>query len=158
VRAIEIADGRVGQIIGALTRRVTYSNEDWLVIADQRGEHDHPDPERSRIVFSIIADQHGARRIGLCRASDVCATVLTHVRADQSGLVRRAWPACRPAHTLWNELIFTGDAESSSNEQHTTNRGIACGLTSRAPRWAFTARNSPSSRRPTNSGQFFLGG
>src|SRR5262245_22491437 len=34
VRAIEIADGHVGQIIGALTNRVTYTNEDWLVIAD----------------------------------------------------------------------------------------------------------------------------
>ena len=32
VRAIEIADGHVGQIIGALTNRVTYTNENWLVI------------------------------------------------------------------------------------------------------------------------------
>jgi hypothetical protein len=32
VRAIEIADGRVGQILRALTSRPSYTNEDWLVI------------------------------------------------------------------------------------------------------------------------------
>src|SRR5678815_1470910 len=32
VQAIEAADSHVGQIIGALTNRVSYSNENWLVI------------------------------------------------------------------------------------------------------------------------------
>ena len=82
VRSIEIADGRVGQIIGALTRRASYTNENWLVIVQtDHGEHDHPDPERSRIVFSIYSGPSAARGAIWPAPSivDVCATVLTHM-------------------------------------------------------------------------------
>ena len=50
VSAIETADGRVGQIMNALTNRPTYANEDWLVIilADH-GQHDST-TENSRLV------------------------------------------------------------------------------------------------------------
>ncbi|HWN94897.1 MAG TPA: alkaline phosphatase family protein, partial [Methylomirabilota bacterium] len=64
VRAIETADGRVGQIMGALTNRVSYSNENWLVIVQtDHGEHDHPNPERSQIVFSIFSGPAAARGV-----------------------------------------------------------------------------------------------
>src|ERR1044071_3819010 len=76
VRAIETADGRVGQIIGALTNRPTYLQENWLVIVQtDHGEHDHPDPERSRIVFTILNGPSTARGVIWPAPSivDVCA-------------------------------------------------------------------------------------
>jgi len=78
VRAVETADGHVGQIIGALRRRASYTNENWLVIVQtDHGEHDDPDPERSRIIFSIYSGPAAARgEIWPAPAIvDVCATV-----------------------------------------------------------------------------------
>src|SRR4026208_332061 len=83
VRAIEIADGRVGQIIGALTNRVTYTNEDWLVIVTtDHGEHDPRGPERSRITWVINSGPSAARGVIWPSPAivDICATVLTHMR------------------------------------------------------------------------------
>src|SRR4026208_95359 len=82
VRAIETADGRVGQIIGALRNRASYTNEDWLVIVTtDHGEHDHPDPERSRITFVINHGPSAARGVLWPSPSivDICGTVLSHM-------------------------------------------------------------------------------
>lgn len=170
VRAIEIADGRVGQIIGALTNRATYSNENWLVIATtDHGEHDHPDPERSRITWVINSGPSAARGVIWPSPSivDICATVLTHMGV--------------PIHPAWNldarveglplastrygtNLIFNGDAESNSGtNNYTPNRGIAwwfdIASTSLGIYGANTNFPSALSPGPTNRGpRFFIGG
>lgn len=170
VRAIEIADGRVGQIIGALTNRVSYSNENWLVIVQtDHGEHDHPDPERSRIVFSIYSGPSAARGViwpapGIV---DVCATVLTHVGVPIDpawNLDARVAGFPLPPTRYGTNLIFNGDAESNSGtNNYTPNRGIA---------WWFDIANTTigvygantnfpglASPGPANrGGRFFLGG
>ena len=132
VRAIETADGRVGQIIGALTRRQTYTNENWLVIVQtDHGEHDHPDPERSRIIFSIYSGPAAARGIIWPSPSivDVCATVLTHMGvpiAPEWDLDAHVAGLSRASPTYGTNLIFNGDAEWNSGTNHyTPNRGIA---------------------------------
>jgi len=170
VRAVETADARVGQIINALTNRLTYTNENWLVIVQtDHGEHDHPDPERSRIVFSIYSGPSAARGVIWPAPAivDVCATVLTHMGVP----INPAWnldarvtglPMWPP--TYGTNLNFNGDAEAiSGTNSYTPNRGIA---------WWFDVTgttlgkygsnaNFPSltSSGPTNRGaNFFLGG
>lgn len=132
VRAIETADGRVGQIIGALTNRATYTNEDWLVIATtDHGEHDHPDPERSRITFVINSGPSAARGVIWPSPSivDVCATVLTHMGLAINpawNLDARVEGLPLPSTRYGTNLIFNGDAESNSGtNNYATNRGIA---------------------------------
>lgn len=132
VRAIEIADGRVGQIIGALTRRATYTNENWLVIVQtDHGEHDHPDPERSRIVFTIYSGPSAARGVIWPAPSivDVCATVFTHMGVPIQpawNLDARAAGFPLPPTPYGTNLIFNGDAEANSGtNNYTPNRGIA---------------------------------
>jgi len=170
VRAIEIADGRVGQIVGALTNRTSYSNESWLVIVQtDHGEHDHPDPERSRIVFSIYHGPSAARGVIWPAPTivDVCATVLTHMGV--------------PIHPAWNldarvaglplapprfgtNLIFNGHAEANSGtNNYTTNRGVAwwfdLGSTTLGVYGANTNFPTGAAPGPTNRGvNFFLGG
>jgi len=132
VRAIEIADGRVGQILTALTNRVTYTNEDWLIIVQtDHGQHDNPDLEKSQIVWSIVSGPSAARGVMWPSPStvDVCATVLTHMGVP----LNPAWNLdarvkglpLRPTRYETN-LIFNGDAEwSSGTGQYGTNRCIA---------------------------------
>jgi hypothetical protein len=170
VRAIEIADGRVGQIIGALTNRVSYSNENWLVIVQtDHGEHDHPDPERSRIVFSIYNGPSAARGVIWPAPTivDVCATVLTHMGVP----INPAWNLDArlagfplPLMRYGTNLIFNGDAESISNtNNYTPNRGIAwwfdiasTTLGGYGANASFPGLANPG---PTNRGRsFFLGG
>src|SRR5262245_1415638 len=132
VRAIEIADGHVGQIIGALTNRVTYTNEDWLVIVTtDHGEHDNPNPEISRITFVINSGPSAARGVIWPSPSivDICATVLTHmgVPIDPSWNLdaRVEGLPLRPTGFGTN-LMFNGDAEwNSGTNNYTPNRGIA---------------------------------
>jgi len=170
VRAIEIADGRVGQIIGALTNRVSYSNENWLVIVQtDHGEHDHPDPERSRIVFSIYSGPSAARGVIWPAPTivDVCATVLTHmgVLIDPSWNLdaRVAGLPLGPTRYGTN-LIFNGDAESNSGtNNYTANRGVAWWFDISSTTIGVYGANAnfPSfaSPGPTNRGaNFFLGG
>ncbi|MBI5385938.1 MAG: alkaline phosphatase family protein [Verrucomicrobia bacterium] len=170
VRAIEIADGRVGQIIGALTNRVTYSNENWLVIVQSdHGEHDHPDPERSRIVFSIYSGPAAARGVIWPAPTivDACATVLSHLSVP----IDPAWNMDAhavglplPLPRFGTNLIFNGDAEANSGtNNYTTNRGIAWwfDLASTTLGVYGSHSNFPSatSPGPTNRGaNFFLGG
>jgi Type I phosphodiesterase / nucleotide pyrophosphatase len=170
VRAIEIADGHVGQIIGALTNRVSYSNENWLVIVQtDHGEHDHPDPERSRIVFTIMSGPSAARGIMWPSPSivDVCATVLTHMGVSINpawNLDARVEGFPLPPTRYGTNLIFNGDAESNSGtNNYTTNRGIAwwfdIASTTLGVYGANTNFPSPASPGPTNRGaNFFLGG
>lgn len=170
VRAIEIADGHVGQIIGALTNRVTYSNENWLVIVQTyHGEHDHPDPERSRIVFTIMSGPAAARGVVWPAPSmvDVCATVLTHMKVP----INPAWNLdarvagfpLSPTRYGTN-LIFNGDAESiSGTNNYTPNRGVAwwfdIGSTTLGVYGANTSFPDFSSPGPANRGaKFLLGG
>jgi hypothetical protein len=170
VRAIEIADGRVGQIIGALTRRATFTNENWFVIVQtDHGEHDHPDPERSRIVFSIYSGPSAARGVIWPAPTivDVCATVLTHMGVPINPLwnldARVAGFPLSPTQYGTN-LIFNGDAESiSGTNNYTTNRGIAwwfdIASTTLGIYGANTNFPSVASPGPANRGSnFFLGG
>jgi hypothetical protein len=170
VRAIEMADGRVGQIIGALTNRVAYTNEDWLVIVTtDHGEHDHPDPERSRITWVINSGPSAARGVmwpspGIV---DICATVLTHMRvpiAPEWSLDARVEGLPRAPTRFGTNVIFNGDAESNSGtNNYTPNRGIAwwfdIASTSVGAYGASTNFPSAFSPGPTNRGaNFFVGG
>ena len=132
VKEIEKADGRVGQMIAALRSRATYSQENWLVIVlSDHGEHDHPDPERSRITFHVVSGPSAARGVMWPSPSivDVCATVLTHMGVA----IDPAWNLdCRvegfplPAIRYGSNLIFNGNAEATSGTSaYATNRGIA---------------------------------
>ena len=170
VRAIETADGRVGQITAALKRRTSYSNENWLVIVQtDHGEHDHPDPERSRIVFSIYSGPSAARGIIWPAPTivDVCATVLTHIGIPISpawNLDARVAGLPLPPTRYGTNLIFNGHAEATSGtNNYTTNRGIAwwfdIASTSLGVYGAHANFPSVSSPGPTNRGaNFFLGG
>jgi len=170
VRAIETADGRVGQIIGALTNRVSYTNEDWLVIVTtDHGEHDHPDPERSRITWVINSGPSAAHGVIWPSPSivDICATVLTHMRVPidpQWNLDARVEGLPLGATRFGTNLIFNGDAESNSGtNNYTPDRGIAWWFditsTSIGVYGAHANFPSASSPGPTNRGaNFFLGG
>jgi len=170
VRAIETADGRVGQIINALTNRTTYAQEDWLVIVTtDHGEHDHPDPERSRITFVINSGPSAARGVIWPAPStvDVCATVLAHMKVPLNpawNLDGRISGLPLPPTRFGTNLIFNGDAESiSGTNAYATNRGIA---------WWFDVSsttlgvygsntnfpNSTSPGPPDRGANFFLGG
>lgn len=170
VRAIENSDARVGQIIGALTNRVTYTNEDWLVIVTtDHGEHDQPDPERSRITFVINSGPSAARGVIWPSPSivDVCATVLTHMRVPIDpawNLDARVSGLPLPPTRFGTNLIFNGDAESNSGTNaYAINRGVAWwfDISSTTLGVYGSSTNFPSS---TNSGpadrgaNFFLGG
>ena len=170
VRAIEIADGHVGQIVGALTNRVTYSQEDWLIIVHtDHGEHDHPDPERSRIVFSIVSGPSAARGMMWPSPSivDVCATVLTHMHVPIDpawNLDARVEGLPLPRTRYGTNLVFNGDAESNSGtNNYTTNRGVAWWFDISSTTLGVYGANgnfpSAGSPGPTNRGvNFFLGG
>ena len=170
VRAIETADGRVGQIISALRNRASYTNEDWLVIVTtDHGEHDHPDPERSRITFVINSGPSAARGViwpspGIV---DICATVLAHMGVP----IDPAWNLDARVQGLpllptryGTNLIFNGDGESNSGtNNYGTNRGIAwwfdISSTSVGLYGSNTNFPSAASAGPTNRGaNFFLGG
>jgi hypothetical protein len=170
VRAIETADGHVGQILGALTHRLSYTNEDWLVIVTtDHGEHDHPDPERSRITWVINSGPSAARGVIWPSPSivDVCATVLTHMQVPIDPLwnldARVEGLPLAPARYGTN-LIFNGDAESNSGtNSYTPNRGIAwwfdLGSTSLGVYGANSNFPSALSPGPTQRGaNFFCGG
>jgi hypothetical protein len=170
VRAIEIADGRVGQIVRALTNRTTYASEDWLVIVTtDHGEHDHPDPERSRITFVIHSGPSAARGVlwpspGIV---DVCATVLTHMGIP----IQPAWnldarvdglPRTPPRYGT-NLLLNGGGELTSGTNNYTTNRGIAwwfdlgsATLGVYGSNTNFPAVGSPGP--PDRGRNFFLGG
>ncbi|HTD66758.1 MAG TPA: alkaline phosphatase family protein [Candidatus Limnocylindria bacterium] len=170
VRAIETADTRVGQIIGALANRVSYSNENWLVIVQtDHGEHDHPDLERSQVVFTIISGQAAGRGVMWPAPSivDVCTTVLTHMGVP----IDPAWKLDArvegfPLGTTpyGTNLIFNGDAESNSGtNNYTPNRGVAwwfdLSSTTLGAYGGHTNFPSLANPGPTNRGSnFFLGG
>lgn len=170
VRAIETADGRIGQILSALQSRLTYTNEDWLVIAmSDHGEHDHPDLERSRITWHILSGPTTARGVLWPSPSivDICASVLHHmgVAIDPAwNLDARVEGFALPRTEYGSNLILNGDAESNSGTgNYSTNRGIA---------WWFdvastsVGRYSGNANFPTLAGpgpaergaNFFLGG
>jgi hypothetical protein len=170
VNAIEVADGRVGQIINALHSRATYAQEDWLVfVATDHGEHDNPDPERSRIVFSIVSGPSAARGIMWPSPSivDVCATVLTHMGVPIDPLWKldaRVEGFPLPPVPYGANLIYNGDAEANSGaNNYTPNRGIAwwfdlnsVTLGIYGSNAAFPSAASPGPAKRGNN--FFLGG
>lgn len=170
VRAIEVADGRVGQIIHALTQRPTYTNENWLVIVQtDHGEHDQPDPERSRIVFTIYSGASAARGVIWPSPSivDVCATVLAHMGVSIEpawNLDGRVAGLPLPPTRYGTNLIFNGDAEwNSGTNNYTTNRGVAWWFDISSTTLGVYGANanfpSTGSAGPTNRGTgFFLGG
>jgi len=132
VKAIETADGEVGQIMGALHARATFTNENWLVISlTDHGEHDNPDLEKSRITWHIISGPSAARGVMWPSPSivDLCATVLTHmgVPIDPAwNLDARVEGLPLPPTRYGTNLIFNADAEATSGTAYyATNRGIA---------------------------------
>ncbi len=169
VHEIELADGRVGQIIDAMTHRTTYAQENWLVIIlTDHGQHDST-VEQSRVTFHILSGPSVAPGIMYPTPSivDVCATVLTHMEVPIDpawNLDARVEGLARPPARFGTNLIFNGDAESNSGTNNLTpNRGIAwwwdvTGLT--LGRYGANT-NFPSfaSPGPTNRGvNCFLGG
>lgn len=170
VLAIETADTRVGQIIAALTNRSTYAEENWLVIVQtDHGKHDDPDPEKSRIVWSIVSGPSAARGVMWPSPSsiDVCATVLTHMGVPLNpawNLDARVKGLPLPPARFGTNLMFNGDAEwSSGTSQYATNRGIAwwfdissttLGGYGLNPNFPFAASPGPTDR----GANFFLGG
>ena len=170
VQAIETADARVGQIINALTNRATYTNENWLVIVQtDHGEHDHPDPERSRIVFSIYSGPSTARGVIWPSPSivDVCATVLTHMGVPIElgwDLDARVAGLPLPPTGYGTNLLFNGDGEwNSGTNNYSTNRGVAWWFDLSSTTLGVYGSNTnfpaAASLGPTNRGaNFFLGG
>jgi hypothetical protein len=170
VRAIEIADAHVGQVIGALTNRVSYTNEDWLVIVTtDHGEHDHPDPERSRITFVINSGPSAARGVIWPSPSivDICATVLAHMGVPVDprwNLDARVQGLPLPPARYGTNLIFNGSAEwNSGTNNYLTNRGVAwwfdIASTSLGVYGSHTNFPSTVSPGPSDRGaNFFLGG
>jgi Type I phosphodiesterase / nucleotide pyrophosphatase len=170
VRAIEVADGRVGQIIAALTSRATYTNENWLIIVQtDHGRHDDPDPEKSQIVWSIVSGSAAARGVMWPSPStvDVCATVLTHMGVPLNpawNLDARVKGLPLPPTRYGTNLIFNGDAEwSSGTGQYGTNRCIAWWFDISSTTLGVYGSNtnfpSADSPGPANRGaNFFLGG
>ncbi len=170
VRAIETADGRVGQILNALRSRQTYTNENWLVIAmTDHGEHDHADLERSRITWHIISGPAAAR--GEMRPSpsivDICPTVLKHmgIPIDPAwNLDGRVEGFPLEAPRFGSNLIHNGDAEAASGTStYSTNRGITWWFDTSSTtvgRYGGNARfPTASSPGPAQRGlNFFLGG
>lgn len=132
VQAIETADGRVGQIIAALTNRATYAEENWLVMVQtDHGQHDNPDLEKSQIVWSIVSGPSAARGVMWPSPNtvDVCVTVLTHmgVPLDPAWkLDGRVMGLPLPPARFGTNLIFNGNAEWSTGVAgYATNRCIA---------------------------------
>jgi hypothetical protein len=170
VKAIETADGRVGQIISALRSRPTYTNENWLVIAmTDHGEHDHPDLERSRLTWHIVSGPSAARgEIWPAPAIvDMCPTVLTHmgVPIDPAwNLDGRVEGLPLQAIRYGSNLICNGDAEATSGTSYySTNRGIAWWFDTASTTLGIYGGNarfpSAGSPGPVNRGSnFFLGG
>jgi hypothetical protein len=169
VQAIETADGRIGQMIGALTNRTTYAQEDWLVvILTDHGQHDST-VEASRITFHRIWGPSVVRGELLPSPSivDVCATVLTHMGLPIDpawDLDARVEGGPLPLPRFGTNLIFNGDAEANSGTNgFTPDRGVAwwfdvsglsLGVYGSNPN--FPAGSNPG---PANRGQnFFLGG
>jgi hypothetical protein len=155
----------VGQIINALTSRATYAQEDWLVIVStDHGEHDHPDPERSRIIFHIIS---GPRR----RAGHVAGShhrgCVRHGADAHGRAIDPAWNLDArvegfplPADAYGANLIYNG--EPSRIPARTITRRIAAlpgGSISAASRSASTAPTRPSphaASRTAERGNNFL--
>ncbi len=170
VRAIETADARVGQIMGALYARASYTNEDWLVIVlTDHGEHDNPDPEKSRITWHIVAGPSAAGGVMWPSPAivDVCATVLTHmgVSIDPSwNLDARVEGLPLPPTRYGSNLVFNGNAEANSGTNaFAVNRGIAWWFDiSGASLGAYGSNSAfpgPQSPGPESRGaNFFLGG
>jgi hypothetical protein len=170
VKAIETADARVGEILSALRSRPGYSEEDWLVIAlTDHGEHDDPDPERSRVTWQVYSGPSVTR--GPIWPSpaivDVCVTVLTHLglTISPSWNLDARVVALHPKQSPYaTNLIVNGDAElnSGTNDYH-IDRGVAgwfdisaMTLGSYGANTAFPNATSPGP--PDRGLNFFLGG
>ena len=173
VQAIETADARIGQIMNALTNRVSYTNEDWLVIImSDHGKHDDADIEKSRMTFQLTWGPSAGQGVVLPSPAivDVCATVLHHMEVE----IQPEWnldarltglPQARASYST--NLIFNGDAESNSgtnnyfvrDDSQNIDRGIAwwCDASSMTLGQYGSHTNFPTGL--TNGGNnFFLGG
>ncbi len=169
VKAIEAADARIGQMIGALTNRATYALEDWLVVVlSDHGAHDGT-LEQTRLTFQVISGRSAARGTlwptpGIV---DVCATVLAHmgVPIDPAwDLDARVEGLPLPLPRYGTNLVFNGDAEwNSGTNNYTPNRGVSwwvdtgpMTLGCYGSQAAFPGSASPG---PVSRGRnFFLGG
>ena len=84
-RAIEVADGQVGELVAAMKRRSTYEREDWLVLVstdhgrrDDGGHGGESDLEHT--IFYLAAGPGAARgQADFPEIVDVAVTALTHL-------------------------------------------------------------------------------
>jgi len=174
---VQLADSRVGQMMNALTHRVNYTNEDWLVIVlSDHGAHDGT-TEQTRITFHIVNGRNTARGVMNPSPSivDLCATVLTHMEVPINpawNLDARVEGLPLPPPGYGTNLLFNSDAESNSgtnnyavtvDHSQTSNRGIAwwfdpspltLGVYGSHPNFPTAASPGPASR----GRNFFLGG
>ncbi len=181
VLAIETADGRIGQMLSALTNRTTYAQEDWLVILlSDHGMHDST-LENSRMTFHLVWGRAAARGTIWPSPSivDLSATILTHmgVPIDPAwNLDARLDGLALPLLRYGTNLIFNGDAEANSGTNNygagTNNAGLLNITPNRGIAWWFDPgpmtlgrygahTNFPnfSSPGPDQRGNnFFLGG
>jgi len=87
--AIETADGQVGQLLSALQRRPTYSQEDWLIIVatdhgrTDEGGHGGTSPQEQTI-FYLVSGQSTAKGtlIPAPNIVDVATTALAHLGVE----------------------------------------------------------------------------
>lgn len=181
VLAIETADGRIGQIMNALTNRATYAQEDWLVLVlSDHGMHDST-LENSRMTFHLVWGRAAARGTIWPSPSmvDLSATVLTHmgVAIDPAwNLDARIEGLPLPLPRYGTNLIFNGDAESNSGTNNygatTNNAGLLSVTPNRGIAWWYdpgpmtlgrygTHTNFPDAASPgpnPRGSNFFLGG
>jgi len=174
LRAIETVDALIGQVLRALTNRLNYAAEDWLilVVADHGGLLDKThgaDTPEERTIFYIAHGPSAARGelLPVPALVDVCATVLTHVGVPINpawSLDARVAGLPRPPPRYGTNLVFNGDAEfASGTNNYAPNRGIAwwtdlSGMT--AVRYGAQPQfPQPGDAGPTNRGlNFFCGG
>jgi hypothetical protein len=180
VRAIETADGRLGQIMSALTNRTTYAQEDWLVVVlSDHGMHDST-VENSRMTFHLVWGPAAARGAIWPSPSivDLSATVLTHmgIAIDPAwNLDARVEGLPLPPPQYGTNLIFNGDAEFNSGADNygasTNNAGLLTVTPNRGITWWFDPNamtlgrygahaNFPSTADPgpaSRGENFFLG-
>jgi hypothetical protein len=181
VLAIETADGRIGQMMNALTNRTTYAQEDWLVILlSDHGMHDST-LENSRMTFHLVWGRAAARGTIWPSPSivDLSATILTHIEVPIDpawNLDARIDGLPLPPPRYGTNLIFNGDAEANSGTNSygasTNNAGLLNVTPNRGISWWFdpgpmtlgrygTHTNFPNATHPgpdPHGNNFFLGG
>jgi hypothetical protein len=129
--AVTVADGRVGQIVTAVTRRATYALEDWLIIVlSDHGAHDGTIAQ-TRLTLHLVSGAAAARGTTWPVPSmvDVWPTVFAHLGYPINpawNLDGRVEGLPRPGPAYGSNLIFNGGAEANQpTNTIAASRGMA---------------------------------